>query len=162
MNHAAHLASLAYVRSVPVPQNMRELLCALHDAYGRTDAQTVRGGTMVSLSQTRYKAVSKLLAAFTPWIDEYAGYRYPWRYQGAWTVCLWKGGHHIEHNHPKGWVSGVYYVQTGAGGALKVGADTIQPEAGMLALFPSHIGHATTPHEGAEPRLTVAFDVVRA
>lgn len=153
---------LAYVRQVSAPEKLCSVLHSLHGIGGRQDAQTVRGGTMISLSGVCYKSISRLLASFTPWIDEYTGCE-PWKYEGLWSVALHKGGYHVRHDHPKGWISGVYYVQAGIGGGmLDIGGQRIQPKPGMLVLFPSDIAHGTTQYLSEEPRLTVAFDVVRA
>ena len=37
----------------------------------------------------------------------------------------------------------------------------IQPEPGMLVLFPSYMWHGTAPFFSDETRLTCAFDLVR-
>jgi hypothetical protein len=36
----------------------------------------------------------------------------------------------------------------------------VQPEVGTLVLFPSYMWHGTVPFESAEPRITVAFDLL--
>lgn len=101
------------------------------------------------------------------------------RYAGCWSVRLGAQGFHVNHLHPEGWLSSAYYVAVpsetedlaersgwikfaepslpvpGAGPAL-----TVQPQPGRLVLFPSYMWHGTTAIRGAEPRLTLAFDVV--
>ena len=37
---------------------------------------------------------------------------------------------------------------------------SVRPEVGQLVLFPSYFWHGTLPFHSAQPRLTVAFDVV--
>ena len=37
----------------------------------------------------------------------------------------------------------------------------VQPEPGLLVLFPSYMWHGTVPFSSAEQRLTCAFDIVR-
>lgn len=106
-----------------------------------------------------------------------------YRLAGAWSVRLGAGGHHVAHVHPKGWISSAYYVQvppeTAAGnsqaGWLQFGKPpypvngrngplnaikTVQPRAGMLALFPSCLWHNTVPLTQDAPRMTLPFDVV--
>ncbi|MGI8944128.1 MAG: tetratricopeptide repeat protein [Qipengyuania sp.] len=98
---------------------------------------------------------------------------------GSWSVRLTGGGdHHTAHIHPQGIVSSALYLVVppdSAGeqqrGWLEVGRpppdlrldlpplETIRPEPGFLALFPSTLYHGTTPFGEAE-RVTVAFDAV--
>jgi len=100
------------------------------------------------------------------------------RFTGAWSVRLTGGGHHVSHIHPAGWLSSALYIALpdgmGAGedGLLTLGTPpaelgislaplrTIRPQAGHLALFPSHAWHGVTPSLPGE-RLTIAFDVAR-
>lgn len=96
---------------------------------------------------------------------------------GAWSVRLGPGGRHVNHVHPEGWVSSVYYVDVPpqlAGspdreGWLKfceppfpVPGQTpqkyVEPKAGELTLFPSYAWHGTVPIRSGE-RLTIAFDI---
>jgi tetratricopeptide (TPR) repeat protein len=101
------------------------------------------------------------------------------RLAGCWSVRLRRGGFHVNHVHPEGWISSAYYVSvppevTDAdtrSGWIKFGeprlpvpgappAKFVQPKAGRLVLFPSYMWHGTTPITGDEPRMTIAFDVV--
>lgn len=101
------------------------------------------------------------------------------RYAGCWSVQLGSQGFHVNHIHPDGWLSSAYYVSVPPevedrerqSGWIKFGEPrlpvpgvgpglTLEPRAGRLVLFPSFMWHGTTPILEAEPRLTVAFDVV--
>ena len=104
-----------------------------------------------------------------------------WRLH-MWGVVLEGGGHHISHNHPSGWVSGVYYVQVPRrpdrstpdhAGWLEFGkphaslrttiepeTKWVKPEDGLMVLFPSYFYHRTTPHEGDGRRINIGFDAV--
>jgi Tfp pilus assembly protein PilF len=101
------------------------------------------------------------------------------RLTGCWSVRLLRGGYHVNHVHPQGWISSAYYVELPAetadtesrSGWIKFGeprmpvpgagpAYFIQPRAGRLVLFPSYMWHGTTPIHTDEPRLTIAFDAV--
>jgi tetratricopeptide (TPR) repeat protein len=103
-------------------------------------------------------------------------------FSGSWSIRLHEG-HHINHIHPEGWISSAYYVSlpeavTAAGetqeGWIKFGesnlalkdreeiARIIQPEEGLLVLFPSYMWHGTIPFSGDAARLTIAFDIVPA
>ncbi len=100
------------------------------------------------------------------------------RYQGAWSVRLRPGGFHTDHIHPEGWLSSACYItlpettQAGREGWIKFGEPGIptapklgaehylQPEPGMLALFPSYMWHGTVPFTQGAERLTIAFDLV--
>jgi tetratricopeptide (TPR) repeat protein len=99
---------------------------------------------------------------------------------GAWSVKLYGGGRHVNHVHPEGWISSAYYVSvpeetktaSNKAGWIKFGEppyDTlppsppekwIQPEAGMLVLFPSFVWHGTEPIHDGSVRVTAPFDVV--
>jgi Flp pilus assembly protein TadD len=101
------------------------------------------------------------------------------QYAGCWSVRLNRDGYHVNHIHPEGWISSAYYISVPAesadndkrSGWIKFGEPrmpvpdataerVVQPKAGRLVLFPSYMWHGTTPILGAEPRLTMAFDVV--
>jgi tetratricopeptide (TPR) repeat protein len=104
-----------------------------------------------------------------------------WAIGGAWSVWLQPGGYHTDHVHPDGWISSACYIEVpgcsaadGRAGWLrfgKPGAPTrpaleaehwVQPRPGQLALFPSYMWHGTEMFDGAEARLTIAFDIVPA
>jgi uncharacterized protein (TIGR02466 family) len=107
----------------------------------------------------------------------------PQRWQLAvWGVILGAQGHQVPHIHPDAWVSGVYYaslppivsragescagwIEFGqppaefrAGGRHAVRA--IQPEEGLMLLFPSYFYHRTIPYASEGERVSIAFDVV--
>lgn len=105
----------------------------------------------------------------------------PARPVGCWSVQLRRGGYHVNHIHPQGWISSAFYVRLPAvvedpalrSGWIKFGEPLhampqgqprrfVQPRAGRLVLFPSYMWHGTTPIHGEEPRLTIAFDAVPA
>jgi tetratricopeptide (TPR) repeat protein len=101
------------------------------------------------------------------------------RLVGCWSVRLRRGGYHVNHVHPEGWISSAYYVSVPPevadenlrSGWIKFGEPRhpvpgatpvrfVQPRAGRLVLFPSYMWHGTTPITGDAPRLTIAFDAV--
>ena len=90
-----------------------------------------------------------------------------------------RGGFHVNHVHPKGWISSAYYVDVPGevndpvrrSGWLKFGEPRypvpaatpefmVQPAAGLLVLFPSYMWHGTTAIHGEHHRMTIAFDVL--
>ena len=101
-------------------------------------------------------------------------------WSGSWSVRLREGGHHVDHIHHKGWISGVYYVELppcledeqGKPGWIKFGEfsrqagrclsweKAVRPQTGMAVFFPSYMTHGTLPITGPETRLTVAFDII--
>lgn len=100
------------------------------------------------------------------------------RYNSLWSVRLGDGGYQPNHVHDRGWISSAYYVSLMPGerpkdpraGWLKLGEPNrapagcgpekfIEPQAGMLVLYPAYMWHGTVPFEGAE-RLSLSFDVV--
>jgi Flp pilus assembly protein TadD len=97
----------------------------------------------------------------------------------GWSVQLRRDGFHVNHVHPKGWISSAYYVSVPdevkdnqlRSGWLKFGEPRypvptatpdfmVQPEAGTLVLFPSYFWHGTTAIQGETPRTTIAFDAL--
>ena len=98
---------------------------------------------------------------------------------GCWSVRLKRGGFHVNHIHPQGWLSSAYYVAVPAeahdaatrSGWIKFGEPRfaqpggdpqhfVQPRPGRLVLFPSYMWHGTVPIQGDEPRMSIAFDAV--
>lgn len=104
-----------------------------------------------------------------------------YRISGAWSVKLKKGGFHVNHVHPQGWLSSSYYVEVPPEvatskhkeGWIQFGQPpvdisdmppeySVEPKAGRLVLFPSYMWHGTVPIKGKDPRLTLPFDVIPA
>jgi tetratricopeptide (TPR) repeat protein len=102
-----------------------------------------------------------------------------YRISGSWSVKLEPGGFHVNHVHPQGWLSSAYYVElpgtgladAGRAGWLKFGEPPVgipgcepehfvEPQPGLLVLFPSYLWHGTVPFETGGRRLTAAFDVL--
>ena len=104
---------------------------------------------------------------------------------GAWSVRLFAGGFHSDHVHPRGWLSGVFYVdlppeveregnRDARAGWLRLGkpgirtqpelaADAfVKPERGVLVLFPAYVWHGVQPFDSPAARLSVAFDALPA
>jgi uncharacterized protein (TIGR02466 family) len=98
---------------------------------------------------------------------------------GCWSIRLRRGGHHVNHIHPEGWISSAYYLAVppevedpiARSGWIKFGEPRfpmpsgdplhfVQPRTGRLVLFPSYLWHGTTPIRGDDPRMTIAFDAV--
>jgi tetratricopeptide (TPR) repeat protein len=128
------------------------------------------------------EAVGRYIAGLTP--DE----KHPFLsrksrdfgYAGSWSSRLRDCGFHVNHIHPAGWISSCYYVavpkavedEKARQGWIKFGEPlfdvalktpirrAIQPRAGRLVLFPSYMWHGTVPFHDAQPRTTIAFDVV--
>jgi hypothetical protein len=100
--------------------------------------------------------------------------------EGSWSVRLLRQGFNVPHTHAMGWLSSACYIalpgpdQMGAapaghiafgGPPPELGLDlepyqTIKPEPGLMAVFPSITFHGTVPFDDGE-RLVVAFDVKR-
>jgi Flp pilus assembly protein TadD len=101
------------------------------------------------------------------------------RVSGCWAIRLHRGGYHLNHVHPSGWLSSACYIHAPAdaqdtvarSGWIKFGEPRyatpgvsaermIQPRAGMLILFPSYLWHGTMPISTDEPRVTIGADVL--
>ena len=99
----------------------------------------------------------------------------------GWFVRLVSEGFQSVHNHPEGWLSGVFYLRLplastppegGIEFSLKnesypaIAEDdprrTYIPKVGQLVLFPSSLYHRTVPFKSNEERLCIAFDVAPA
>lgn len=102
----------------------------------------------------------------------------------AWSVVMKEGGHQIQHIHPQGWLSGVYYAQVPAcvsvrddqhDGWLEFGRppeefpaqashpmSVVAPMEGVMVVFPSFVYHRTIPFRGTGTRVCIAFDVMPA
>ena len=97
----------------------------------------------------------------------------------GWFNRLVKGGNHISHIHPAGWLSGVVYLNMvddpqNDEGAIKfslhgynypilrdeIPANTVQPQSGEIVLFPSSLFHETIPLIQDSVRCAVAFDII--
>ncbi len=101
-------------------------------------------------------------------------------FAGMWSVRLEGGGRHLNHVHPRGWISSSYYAATppetassaDKAGWIKFGEPPfktprgaaaekwVQPRPGLLVLFPSFLWHGTEPIRDGSLRVTAPFDVV--
>ena len=156
--------------------------------------QSLRGGTQTARSlladpdpviQSFIRALAAPIAAYraTMGLDPAhplrSRNRGDTRLVGCWSVRLRRGGYHVNHVHPEGWISSAYYVSVPPevsdtslrSGWIKFGEPRfpvpgataerfVQPRPGRLVLFPSYMWHGTTPITGDTPRMTIAFDAV--
>lgn len=101
-----------------------------------------------------------------------------YRIDRAWSIRLRPDGFHVNHLHPKGWISSACYIELPAAverrpeGWLRFGEPGIptnpalpaehyvKPQLGHMVLFPSYMWHGTVPFSGGEPRLSAAMDVI--
>jgi len=169
----------------------------VHPLSFQQPEQSVRGGvqTMIELSTLDDPAVKALFAAIESPIRSYMSsvgddpshpltqrntHRY--RVSGSWSVLLRRNGYHVDHFHPRGWISSAFYVevpQNALGsesheGWIRFGQPPfrtvpamqpehfVRPAPGKLVLFPSYMWHGTVPFTTAESRLTISFDAVPA
>jgi tetratricopeptide (TPR) repeat protein len=172
------------------------LLTRLHTTRVAPSNQTLRGGTQTfgRLFHRRDTLIGLLVEALSTTISHYLEQLphdpdHPllrrntgqFRFSGSWSVRLTDGGYHVNHVHPQGWLSSVFYVSVpedlgpsvaSPAGWLKIGETSlglgerevidrlVQPVAGELTLFPSYTWHGTVPFHSTTPRLTSPFDVV--
>ena len=157
--------------------------------------QTLRSGTQTArdLVHVQNPVIQAYLQALDGPIQEYLNAigrdsKHPllsrntgkYRFNGCWSVTLSGGGHHVNHVHPKGWISSAYYARVpaetdsedGKAGWIKFGEPPfktqpelppekwVQPKAGTLVLFPSYMWHGTEPIHAGSERITVPFDLV--
>lgn len=92
----------------------------------------------------------------------------------CWFNILSTGGWNMPHTHPAWW-SGVLYISGDfdvPGGNIMFlnpvplsqrggypSSMTVEPQPGLLVLFPGHLSHMVTPYQGQEPRVSVSFNI---
>ena len=107
----------------------------------------------------------------------------PFEVTGCWANVNPTGAPHSMHNHGNNFLSGVYYLQTGAGSdsitffdpRSEVGIITprfrsrnqhnartvnVEAKAGRLVLFPSWLKHSVAPNQNPAERISIAFNVM--
>ncbi|HAT36275.1 MAG TPA: hypothetical protein DCS82_11200 [Rhodospirillaceae bacterium] len=137
-------------------------------------------GPFADFEKILWQAVQRFQAGQAKNVDHPFAADRPLRELVVWSIVMESEGHQVAHIHPSGWVSGVYYPQVpifkidGHGpeaGWIEFGAPppeipysgevplkTVQPEEGLLLLFPSFFYHRTIPYDSEAPRVSIAFD----
>lgn len=151
---------------IDIPSDAAAFLHAMHDQHVIGDKQSMRNGTAGFIPfDTRSKPMRKLIHRMTNALSGMLGTK-DWGYVGLWSTRLPKGGYHVEHNHPKGWMSGTCYVdvpESPSGGLLvfRELVDEIIPATGNVVVFPSGVLHSVCEYWGERPRLAVSFDILK-
>jgi tetratricopeptide (TPR) repeat protein len=141
-------------------------------------------GPAVALEAMINRATANYLAGLAAQTDRHPFVVKPprhWRLT-SWAAVLDRQGNLSPHIHYDGYVSGVYYCRLpdlvtaagegeagwfelgrlpdrfGAAIASEVGA--IQPQEGMMILFPSYFYHRTVPFAAPQLRISIAFDAM--
>jgi uncharacterized protein (TIGR02466 family) len=129
-------------------------------------------------------AVSQMVTASA---DDGAGPSAPVVSLAAWATICRSGAYHAPHSHPESAWSGVYYVDAGSrsterplSGVLefldpRAGAEAVsapgdpygapvrvEPESGLLVVFPSWLYHWVHPYVGSTLRIAVSFNISAA
>jgi uncharacterized protein (TIGR02466 family) len=102
---------------------------------------------------------------------------------GCWANINPAGASHRSHSHPNNFLSGVYYVQTHAGGDTinfhdpRVQTGVIRPPVteltaentdqavitvsnGTLLIFPAYLQHSVDPNRSGEERISISFNMM--
>ncbi|MBU4567473.1 MAG: tetratricopeptide repeat protein [Alphaproteobacteria bacterium] len=175
-----------------------DLAARLRELHGFSNhplEQSLRGGSQLQLNPDvpQDPLVEKLFAAMRAPINQYLaalghdpGHPFlakntgRWRMQGCWSVRLVKGGSHVNHIHPEGWISTAFYVvvppsvrpeSNSNEGWITFGAPfypvagidperSVCPKPGRLVLFPSYMWHGVNVFSEDAERISVAFDLV--
>lgn len=173
-------------------------LTAMHTAQHAPLNQSLRGGTQTSgsLFGRRDPIIAAAREALKTSIEHMicalpADPNHPFLsrrkstvgFTGSWSVRLRSAGRHVNHYHPKGWLSSAFYVQLPPSveqgdaihsGWIQFGQPPLQyetglgprrveqPKVGRLVLFPSYMWHGTVPFSDDAHRMTIAFDAVPA
>jgi uncharacterized protein (TIGR02466 family) len=102
----------------------------------------------------------------------------------AWAMVMNKGDYTIPHDHSESHISGVYYLDAGdanmdqfpnsgllafldpRGGLPKIpglelypSTFTVQPQTGVLVMFPGFLTHYVHPYQGTHSRVSISFNV---
>jgi len=164
--------------------DLAQSLAAVHRLRGHPVGQSLRGG--VQTTQNLDRVEDPVIKAFFTAIDgpirrhiAAIGETGDWWFNGVWSVRLKPNGYHANHLHPLGWISSACYValpktvDQGHEAWLAFGEPGVptaprlppqhfvKPAPGKLVLFPSYMWHGTVPFSGDEPRLAIAFDLIR-
>jgi hypothetical protein len=137
---------------------LRAELEGLHCFRSHPFQQSVRGGSQLMLHpeaprEAPLRALFEAIGATAkPWLAQVGSGAGPFRSRntadfsvtGAWSVRLASGGFHSDHVHPRGWLSGVFYVDV----PPEVSAATGSSRPGWLRL--GHPGIRTQPELPAD------------
>ena len=157
-------------------------------------AKTTRMGfrTLGNLFEQEHKVYRELELLLRTKIEEYRRLHYhdknslfithfPGNFKlKGWYNELGKGGNHVTHIHPAGWLSGVLYLSNDANnsnsdeGAIEFGLEgynypifskpsdkkLFKPSRGDVVFFPSSLFHRTIPLVSDITRRAIAFDIV--
>jgi len=138
-------------------------------------------GPVAAFERIVRRAVADYIAAIPPG-SQHPYLAHPpqqWDF-ASWAAVLHFQGNLTPHIHLDGYVSGVYYPQLpdvvgapehGHAGFFELGPPpeqfpltapvdsmSIQPEEGLMILFPSYFYHRTVPFESTQRRISIAFD----
>jgi tetratricopeptide (TPR) repeat protein len=178
-------------------RELAEYLISLHADRREYLTQTLRNGTRVydevffNGHHLIDRLLPRILEALRTYISSWASDPdHPFssrltdgfRIKGSWSSRARMRGYHVNHIHPKGWISSSYYVsapkaadtEAGHAGWIQFGQSPeefgsafspyrfVKPKPGRLVLFPSYVWHGTVPFFTEEERLTIAFDAIPA
>lgn len=82
----------------------------------------------------------------------------------AWAIVNHAGSYHHRHFHSESTWSGVFYVDPGGRPSARTCFEIegksvyVDPEPGLMVIFPSRTYHSVEPHLGGGDRITIAFD----
>ena len=171
-------------------------LTELHQMRAHPIGQSLRNGTQTAQSLDRiehpairglFQAIDRPIRAYIAALDQNGEVLgrpvkadHAYRFDKAWSIRLNPTGFHVNHLHPKGWISSACHlrlpatVAVGREGWLSFGEPGlptrprlpaehfVRPQEGHVVLFPSYMWHGTVPFSGDDVRLAAAFDVVPA
>jgi len=157
-----------------------------HERGGGVDASTVGGWhSSADFMEWDYPEVKALAQAVLETGAELTRSMIPGKfdgdvrvsfYGGSWVNLLRHGGYNRIHNHPGAVWSGCYYVSCGApvpdppfNGWIEFqdprpanihgGKERVEPEEGLLLMFPSWLNHFVNPFMGSGERISIAFNL---
>jgi uncharacterized protein (TIGR02466 family) len=174
----AHLEALE-----PHMERWVETVLAMRAAHPEPAGRTVRHGwnseDMTVLERAEFAPLREAVRAACGAALREMGQGERAFYLQSWINLHDRGGFNFLHMHEGSLLSGSFYLQVPAGagefvfrdpragvihGYVKGGvpnghADVhLRPSDGLLVLFPCWMEHYVEPHEGDEPRITIAFN----
>ncbi|MDY7098339.1 MAG: putative 2OG-Fe(II) oxygenase [Pseudomonadota bacterium] len=172
------LSTLHKDAGMPLAQSLRGGSQTRGNLLQRTEPELAELRAAIEETVARYRAELPDADAEHPLLRHREA---DWGLAGSWSVRLTGAGdRHATHVHPAGIISSALYVtvppeisEAPQDGWLELGRpphdlgldleplETVRPQEGHLALFPSTLYHGTRQFSGCEAeRVTVAFDVV--
>lgn len=161
-------------------QNVIDALYLDFDGEKDPSSQSVKGGEVRYLKTGVSKHIDQIVCLVDQYVAKYIGLIHQSPLQvpevddlksSFWSVSLEQDGKMLPHFHPRGIISGVFYLrlEEGCGASLELGCSPsgvlqtgpkkiFETQPLKLIIFPSYYFHSTTSYKSDETRICVSFD----